>query len=325
MPPAARGALAPLLLTLAVAPVAAGPAPPAPASAPANPPPADPAVAATVNGEGVRLDEVDAVIRRRRAALGPLTDAQVRELRLAVTEDLIDDLLIRQFLRQHGPKVEPAELDRHFQALTAALQRQGRTLPDFLRQTGQTEAQAKETWAALLKFDKYVEGRATDAEVRRFYEAHKAAFDGSLVRAGHIVVRVSPGAPPGERVAAREKLAAVRADITSGKTTFSDAARKHSMCPTARAGGDLGYVGLRDAAVDEAVARAAFALKPGEVSDPTDTDYGVHLVTATERKPGSAGSFEQVSELVRDAYADDVRRQIVAHTRKQSRITVTVP
>lgn len=315
MSPPPCGALAPLLIVLTAAAASAQP----PAAKP------DPTVAATVNGEVLRLDAVDAVVRQRRETLGPLTNTQARQLRLAVTEDLIDDLLIRQFLRQHGPAVDPAELDRHFAALTTALQRQGRTLAEFLRQTGQTEAQAKEAWATLLRFDKYVDGRATDAELRRFYEANKAAFDGTVVRASHIVVRVGPSAPPGEWVSARQKLATVRAEIAAGTTTFADAARKYSMCPTARAGGDLGFVSLRDSSVDEAVAKAAFALAPGALSSPVDGDYGVHLVTAIERKPGANGSFEQVSEVVRDAYADDIRRQIVAHTRKQSRITVSVP
>ena len=111
----------------------------------------------------------------------------------------------------------------------------------------------------------------------------------------------------------------------AGKLAFADAARKHSMCPSAPKGGDLGFIGLRDPAVDEAFARAAFALKAGEVSEPTDGEFGVHLVQATERKPGTPAAFEKVADLVRDCYAEDVRQGLVGLLRKQAPIQVTVP
>ena len=88
----------------------------APLAAAQTPPDEAPA-AATVNGEVIRLDQVDAVIRRMRVADGPLSASQVKRLRQEVVQDLIDDLLLRQHMRRHGPKVEPAELDKHMAAL----------------------------------------------------------------------------------------------------------------------------------------------------------------------------------------------------------------
>ena len=286
---------------------------------------ADPHVAGTVNGEAVLLAQVDAVVRRLPTRGAPLTANQVRWLRQEVLADLIDDVLLRQFLRRHGPAVEPAELDAHFKALAVALRRQGKTPADFYREIGQTEAQAREAWEIQLRFNKFAEQRATDAELRKYHEANRDVYDDIRVRASHIVLRVPAAAPPGERVAAREKLAAVRADVVAGKLSFTDAARKFSMDPTALQGGDLGYVGRQDPTVDEAVTRAAFALKVGEVSAPTDSEFGVHLVQVVERKAGTPVAFEKVIDLVRDGYAEDLRRRIVAEQRKQAQVRVTLP
>jgi parvulin-like peptidyl-prolyl isomerase len=299
------------------APLAAAQAPPAK--------PAEPPVAATVNGEVIRLDQVDAAIRRMRLADGPLSASQVKRLRQAVVQDLIEDVLLRQHMRQHGPKVEPAELDKHMAALAASLRRQGKTLADQCREAGRTEEQVRDSWATLVQFQRYVDQQATDEKLRKYHAANKDLFDRATVRVSHVVVRVGPDAPPTERAAARQKLAALRSEIVAGKLAFADAARKHSMCPSAPKGGDLGFIGLRDPAADEAVARAAFALKAGEVSEPTDGEYGVHLVQATERKPGTPTAFEKVADLVRECYAEDVRQGLVGLLRKQATIQVTVP
>lgn len=292
-------------------------------SPPKAPPPA-PNVAATVNGEVIRLDQVDALLRRSPVR-GPLTNSQAQRLRREVVEDMIDDLLLRQFLRQHGPKVEQVEVEKHFRGLAAALQRQGKSLAEFYRETGQTEAQVRDTWATMFQFQKYADQQAKDADLRKYFETNRDFFDGTTVRVSHIVIRVSPSAPVGERVAAHEKLTAIRADLVAEKITFADAAKKHSICPTAPAGGDLGIIGRRDGDVDEAVAKAAFALKVGEVSQPVDTDFGVHLVRVAERKAGPPVTFEKVKDLVRECYAGDIRRSLVAVLRQKATIQVTIP
>jgi parvulin-like peptidyl-prolyl isomerase len=291
----------------------------------AQTPPAEAPVAATVNGEVIRLDQVDAVIRRMRVADGPLSASQAKRLRQDVVQDLIDDVLLRQHMRHHGPKVESAELDKHMAALAASLRRQGKSLAEHCREAGRTEAQVRDSWATLVQFQRYVDQQATDDKLRKYHEANKDLFDRVTVRVSHVVVRVGPDAPPTERAVARQKLAAVRSDIAAGKLTFADAARKYSMCPSAPKGGDLGFVGLRDPAVDEAVTRAAFAQKAGEVSEPIDGEFGVHLVQATERKPGTPTAFEKVADLVRECYAEDVRQGLVGLLRQQATIQVTVP
>ena len=45
--------------------------------------------------------------------------------------------------------------------------------------------------------------------------------------------------------------------------------------------------------------RAAFALKPNEISDVVKTQYGYHIILVIERKEGERRPFDQVKEQIK--------------------------
>ncbi|XP_042890814.1 putative peptidyl-prolyl cis-trans isomerase dodo, partial [Penaeus japonicus] len=75
------------------------------------------------------------------------------------------------------------------------------------------------------------------------------------------------------------KLEAYRAEITSGQSSFAELASKVSDCSSAKRGGDLGLFGR--GAMQKPFEDAAFALKVGGLSQPVDTDSGVHIILRT--------------------------------------------
>jgi peptidyl-prolyl cis-trans isomerase C len=295
-----------------------------PTSPGATTPTAATPIAATVNGEPITVAEVDAALDAVLQA-GPLSAHQRRQLRSAILNDLIDDLLLKQFLAKHGPKVDPAEIDAQMAALKSRLLRENRTLDQFLKDTGQTEAQLREHWMLQNQLAGYVKQHATDEQLKAYHAANRDHFDKVEVRVSHIVIRVSRTAPPTERATARDKLQAVRADLLAGKIDFATAARKLSQCPSASRGGDLGYIRRRSLPEDEPLARAAFALKVGGLSEIVETDYGVHLLIVTDRKPGTPTTVEQCIVEVLEDFTDDYRLQLVARLRKEAKIIVTLP
>src|SRR5207245_2012426 len=99
------------------------------------------------------------------------------------------------------------------------------------------------------------------------------------------------------------------------------AARKFSQCTSAPNGGDVGYFS-RKGVVAEEFARAAFTLKVGEVSDVVVSDYGMHLIKLTERKPGQPSSFEKVKDDVRMMAAEELRQALLAQQRKSARVQI---
>ena len=74
---------------------------------------------------------------------------------------------------------------------------------------------------------------------------------------------------------------------------------KNSQCPSAPRGGDLDFI-ARKWMVEEPFAKAAFAMKVGDLSDIVTTDYGLHLILVTDRKAGTPTTFEQVADEVRE-------------------------
>src|SRR5262249_34271162 len=141
-----------------------------------------------------------------------------------------------------------------------------------------------------------------DAVLKRYYEENRDYYDQVTVQASHILFRQSPTTSEGDRTQARQRLLELRQKIVAGQIDFAEAAKKYSQCQSASAGGDIGFF-PRKWAVDERIAKAAFALQVGQVSDVIQTDYGLHLLKVTARKPGKPSTFEALKEEVRANYA----------------------
>lgn len=288
----------------------------------AEPPAGD--VAATVNGEPITVALLDAVVNANLQHV-PITAAQRRRLRAALLDELIDDSLLRQFLAKSGVKADPAEIDAQMAALKASLLKENRTLAAYLKETGQTEAQLRESWALQNQLAGFVKQVATDDILKAYHAANRDHFDKVEVRLSHIVFRVSKASTPTERAAAREKLQAIRADILAGTGDFATAARKFSQCPTAKTGGDLGFIRRRGLPEDEPLAKAAFAMKAGDLSEVIETEYGCHLLTVTDRKPGTPSVLEKCVVEVLEAYTDDYRLELLKKLRREGQVRITLP
>ena len=94
---------------------------------------------------------------------------------------------------------------------------------------------------------------------------------------------------------------AYRRRILAGQADFAALAREHSQDGSAKDGGNLGwanpgrYVPEFEQALDD--------LKPGEISQPLASRFGVHLIQLLERREAKLTQREQ-RELVRSAVRD---------------------
>jgi peptidyl-prolyl cis-trans isomerase C len=64
-------------------------------------------------------------------------------------------------------------------------------------------------------------------------------------------------------------------DVTHGKS-FEDVAKKISLCPSGKKGGDLGWFGKGQMVME--FEKAAFSMEKGAISKPIKTQFGWHLI-----------------------------------------------
>lgn len=131
--------------------------------------------------------------------------------------------------------------------------------------------------------------QATDEDAKEYYDSNPEQFKIDEVEASHILVK-------------DEKLSKdILQKIKDGED-FAELAKEHSIDGSAAQGGALGTFG-RGAMIAE-FEEAAFALKPGEISDIVQTQHGYHIIKVTDKIQGTE-SFEDVKENIKASLNDD--------------------
>jgi parvulin-like peptidyl-prolyl isomerase len=309
-------------------------------SAAAQPPnAAAPAVAARVNGQPIPESAVQRPLER-------VPEEKREAARKEVLDFLIGNVLIDQFVQQLPQcAVDAKEMDAKEDEVRAELKKLNKDFAKWLEEKKLTEADLRQELAADLRWTKYCTGEATDEKLRQLFDSNKEVFDGTMVRARHILLTPSMSDAKAVETAAgqvrgirKEVEDRVEAGMKECKETdalarekkrrdllddaFAEAAKKYSQCPSKEQGGDVDYF-QRSGKMVEPFSKAAFALKPFQMSDPVQTQFGVHLILVTDRKQGLDVKFEEIKEDVKEEFCDRLREQLIAKLRPQAKIEIT--
>ena len=150
------------------------------------------------------------------------------------------------------------------------------------------------------------EAVVTEEEIQNFYEEHKQQFTkGETVRAKHILTD------------SKDKCDEILAAIQSGETSFEDAAKEKSTCPSGAKGGDLGEFG-KGQMVKE-FEEAAFTAEIGAVVGPVQTQFGYHLIKVEEKKDAVVAGFEEVKSSIRNQLLQQRQNQVYRDKVKELR------
>ena len=168
---------------------------------------------------------------------------------------------------------------------------------DLYRQENETASVSYVTFEPLSRVadDQF---EITPREISDYYRENRESF---FIPASARVVAVSmTKAPtPADTAAVLARAGELMQSILDGED-FADVAMRESTGPTAAGGGDLGVVakGAMVPSLDSIV----FSIRPGRVSEPVSTSFGVHLLEVTER-------WSQDSAQVRHIVLDIVRTE----------------
>ncbi|GIW78924.1 MAG: hypothetical protein KatS3mg105_0731 [Gemmatales bacterium] len=298
-------------------------------------------VAAYVNGQPIMETALTRALRRIPAD-------KHDKFRPELLHFLIDNLLIEQHLTRLGIQADPKEVAEKLEKVKEEIKKGGSTYEKVLKELLLTEAELKQQIAAELQWEKYVDSQANDAVLRKLFNANRDVFNGSMVRARHILLtpkKEDAKSDEAEKARLLKLKAQIEAEVAKGlaklppgtdklerekqraklmEDAFAAVAAKESQCPSKSRGGELGFF-PRAGAMVEPFASAAFALKPYELSDVVTTQFGHHLILVTERRPGKDITFEEAKPGVLDYFADQLRVSLIEQLRPKAKIVINDP
>jgi len=129
--------------------------------------------------------------------------------------------------------------------------------------------------------------------------------------ARHILIKVNQIVSAAD---ARRKLVELKDRLDNNAAKFEELARLYSNDGSASKGGDLGWIYPGDTVPE--FERAMNSLKPGEVSQPVESQFGYHLIEVIERKAEEVSKERQRmvarqalrEQKVEEAYEDWLRQ-----------------
>lgn len=276
----------------------------APAKAEAAPQKAQTDVLAKVNGtpitraETERATKILLVQSRAPQNLSP-------EMRKQAEDAALDQLIGAELLYQTGSKLEIKDLDKQVADKISQGKARFKTPAEYEAALKANDLSEKELQDIVRKdivinnlFEKEVVNKITvsEADAKKFYDENQDKFKRpESYHASHILIGVDPKATADEKKKAKEKAEAVRKKILAGGD-FAALAKAESTCPSKEKGGDLGTFGKGE--MVPAFEKATAALKPGEISDVVETQFGYHIIKLAEKKDAGVVKFDEAKENI---------------------------
>lgn len=260
---------------------------------------------AVVNGSVITRADFD---REMRSALGrlsstgePVPQAQLSQLKEEVFTKLIGRELLYQESQNKGIKVNEAAINEQLVMLKKRFPGEAE-FKKMLSQMNLSEVDVKSQFERSLAIQEFIDKQfvqkvtVSDKEVRAYYDSNPVYFkQPEQVRASHILVSIDPQKDPSQKAESRKKIEDIQQKLKKGED-FSALAKEYSQCPSGREGGDLGY--FQRGQMVKPFEQAAFALRPGEVSDIVETKFGYHLIRLTDKKPEGVVPYEQIKDRI---------------------------
>ena len=306
----------------------ATPAPAAAAAAQSTPPPAGaqlqppaakavpaqlPEVVARVNGEAINGVDLENAVKGLEGRAGGPVPADQRD---RVYRGVLDDMIGYKLLIQESKARKIAVPDADVEAQIAQIRSQFPSQQQFeqaLAAQKLTLQDVRDDARNEIGVEKLVEGEiaakiAVKPEaVSDFYKNNQDKFrQGPRVRASHILIQVPQGADAATKAAAKTKAEGILKDLKAGKD-FAAAAKENSQDPgSAVNGGDLGY--FEQGQMVPPFEQAAFALKPGQMSELVETQFGYHIIKVAEHQDSRVVPLEEATKQI-EQYLQQQNRQ----------------
>ena len=292
-------------------------------------------VVAKVNAEELYETQLeDAVSKYNRSLkeqgveIRALGQDKMHNLRQFMLQKLVEREVLHQEALKKKVRVSAGEIDKVMEESSKQYPSQEEFYNDILE-----DGQDVETYRERLAYDMLVNKMAatryearkkslSSQELHNFYKDNQQLFaQPESVKIGHILLKVDREADDTAWDKAKGKLERLK----KSKKDFRELAQEHSQCASAKDGGDLGFFARGQ--LYRPLENAAVTLKKNEVSQPIESEDGVHLIKLYERRQqGFVPTFEEISNQVEQvAKAEQAQRiyqEYVEELTRKARIEI---
>ena len=248
-------------------------------------PPADPVIA-EVGSDVLTRSEFEAYVRAVSEEDVPLVGG---ELKSALLEQLIEELLLLRAAKDEGIEVAPGEVEALRAQLVPGLER-----PEPVRPAESEEpvGGSSRDLTAHLTLKKLMDAKilrdveVTEEEIAAYYEANRIFYKRpEAVAISQLLVEEE------------EEANRLRHDLTTDKSRFEELARAYSVGPEAANGGRLGA--FRRGELPGSFEREVFGIKKGTLTPVVKTDFGFHIFRVDQTFPARDLPLKEVKEAIR--------------------------
>lgn len=254
-------------------------------------------VIAIVNDDIVTLKDFEAYVKIEKRTKFTSIDEYFRNLQMKDRlEAYVEGLLIKQQAKKMGIVVSNEEVSGFIDGIKKQNLITDAELREQLKKDNVTYEQFREgvrlnvLRTRLLMRVLSTEIKVTETSLKSYYESHQDLFREEEFHLQQIFIS-------GQHPDIKERAEKAYTQLTTG-TPFADVARSLSDDPSARQGGDIGFVKRSD--LMPTLREGLTNIPPGSFTQVIPTQYGLHILKLLEVKQAEVLPYEEVKKVVND-------------------------
>jgi parvulin-like peptidyl-prolyl isomerase len=248
----------------------------------------------------------------------------------AILNRMIENILIEQEAVKLGITVKDEDVTGTIRNI---LSQKNLTMSDFekiLEKEGMSlEAYKKEvmeqmTRSRVIRRQLRSAITVSDEEIGEYYAQHREEYEGQIaVRIKQIVLFYPENADNDMKRKMKGDMEEILKRLKAGEP-FDKMAAQFSQGPTAREGGDIGFV--ERGVMNPEMEQVAFAMEPGQVSGVIESPAGLSLIAVIDKRGGGTRMIESVRDEIKDKIMDGKMEkkydEWIGDLRKKAHITL---
>lgn len=270
-------------------------------------------IVAIVNDTLITQSDLNSAFEPIRKKIEAQTTGEERESTLKKAQEgmlnrMIDDILIEQESLRLGIKITDEEITGTIQNILAQknltmndfekiLDKEGMSLEGYKK-----EVKQQMTRSRVIRRELRTAISVTDEEIGEYYTQHRAEYEGQqAVRIKQIVLLFPEKIDNDGKQKMKADMEEILKRLKTGEP-FEKLASQFSQGPTAKQGGDIGFV--EKGVMTPEIEQVAFSLEPGQMSDVIESSTGFSIITVTDKRGEGTRMAESVRDEIKDKLLD---------------------